>query len=211
MNQQKKLNELEELSYFDKNTLSQFIDIQDNSLYANLKRWLKQNKLIQLKKGWYVTQRYYDKLAAKEGYLEFVANKLKVPSYLSLEYILQKYSVLTESVFAITSVSLKTKRIYENKLGLFSYRHVCDRLFTGYQAREKDGFQINEATKPKALFDYLYLKLYRVKRIDKQLIDSYRLNLDQFTNREKKEFSQYCRLAGLNKYMLLPKIVFSRL
>ena len=55
MNQVKKLKNLEKLSYFDKNTLAQYIELSDNSLYANIKRWLKNGRIIQIKKGMYVT------------------------------------------------------------------------------------------------------------------------------------------------------------
>lgn len=118
MNQVQNLKKLSRLSYFDKNTLAQFIELSDNSLYAAINRWVKNGKIIQLKKGFYVTGDYLDKMPEKEKYLEFIANKLKFPSYLSLEYVLQKYSVLSESIFSLTSVTLKSKRVFRNKLFL---------------------------------------------------------------------------------------------
>ena len=49
MNQVLKLKKLANLGFFDKNTLAQFMELSENSLYANIKRWLKSGVLIQLK------------------------------------------------------------------------------------------------------------------------------------------------------------------
>lgn len=208
MNQVQNLKKLEGLSYFDKNTLSQFIELSDRSLYAAINRWIKNGKIVQLKKGLYVTGDYVDKMSGKQAYLEFIANRLKFPSYLSLEYVLQKYSVLSESVFSITSVTLKSKRVYRNKLGIFIYRSMRVSLFTGYTIKENNAFEIKEATKAKALFDYLYLKLFRIKSPNKQLLDSFRLNLDEFSSGDKREFVDYCQLLGIKKYKKLPLLLF---
>lgn len=208
MNQVQKLKKLNNLSYFDKNTLSQFVELPDRSLYANINRWVEKGKLVPLKKGLYVTGEYLERMAGNQAYLEFIANKLKYPSYLSLEYVLQKYSVLSESVFSFTSITAKSKRIYRNKLGVFVYRSIRDNLFTGYVIKKNGEFEIKEATKAKALFDYLYLKLFRTRSLDREWRNSLRLNLDEFTNEEKKEFESYCRLSGIEKYKRLPSLLF---
>ena len=207
MNQVKKLKQVEDLSYFDKNTLAQIFNLNDKALYENIQRWLKMGHLVQLKKGMYVTQSFLNQVE-KDCYVEFIANKLRYPSYLSLEYVLQKHGVLTESVFAVTSITRKTKRIYRNDLGKFVYRGIKRNLFTGYEIKRRGEFEINEAKKSKALFDFLYLKLFSIKNIDKTFLDSLRLNLDEFTSSDKKEFSRYCRLAVVEKYQLLADLLF---
>lgn len=209
MNQTLNLQKLKGLSYFDKNTLSQFVELSDSSLYTTINRWVKSGKIIQLKKGLYVTDDYVEKLSGKQAYMEFIANKLKFPSYLSLEYVLQKHSVLSESVFAITSITLKSKRTYKNKLGTYIYKSIKDDLFVGHTTVKSGSFEIKEAVKSKALFDYLYLKLFRIEFPDKDLINSFRLNLDEFSQNDKKEFDAYCQLSGINKYKTLPSLVFN--
>ena len=88
MNQVNKIKKLENLSYFNKATISQYVNAKTNTLSTDINRWTKNDILIQLKKGFYVTSNYYEKLQNKTLYLEFISNKLKEPSYLSLEYIL---------------------------------------------------------------------------------------------------------------------------
>lgn len=207
MNQVKKLENLESLSYFDKNTLGQFFDLKDNSLYANIKRWLKVGNLIQIKKGLYVTKEYFNLLRDKGAYTEFLANRIRQPSYLSTEYILQKYNILTEAVYAITSISLKSKHIYKNKITTFIYQNIKENLFTGYDIIKRGPFEIFEATKAKALFDYLYLQLLKIKEIDQDILLSYRLNLEELKRRDLNEFARYCKLSKIKKYLALPKLL----
>ncbi len=199
MNQVKNLDQLNSASYFTKNTLQQIVSTSDNSLYANIKRWLKQDRIIHLKRGLYVTSDYYVRVLNKEAYREFIANKLKTPSYLSLEYVLQKYSLLSEGIYAYTSITLKKPNTYRNNLGFYTYSNIAKDMFTGYKIIDKDGFKIKEATKAKALFDFLYLRLLKTKDINKELLESFRFNLDEFSKTDQKEFDSYVKLSKLEK------------
>jgi predicted transcriptional regulator of viral defense system len=207
MNQIKNLSKLNNVTFFYKETLSQIMGIGENALSANIRRWTGNGILIQLKKGLYVTKEYYQSLIYKESYCEWIANIIKKPSYLSGEYILQKYSMLTESVFAITSVTRKKTKMYQNSLGTFLYSKIKDELFTGYKINNRDGFDIKEATKAKALFDFLYLRLWRTKEITKEIIESYRLNLEEMSHQELIEFKSFIDLLGIRKFQNLPNIL----
>jgi len=209
MNQVKKLKQVENLSYFDRPTLGQIINVKKKALYENISRWVSQEKLIQLKNGLYVTSKYYNGLENKETYIEFIANRLRFPSYLSLEYILQKYSLISESVYAYTSVTLKTKNEYQNKLGRFIYRNISQDLFDGFEIKEKNGFEIKQASAAKALFDYLYLKFYRKKDINRALLNSLRLNLEELNSQDKSEFRGFCQKTNIEKFVKLPNLLFN--
>jgi len=209
MNQVKKLKQVENLSYFDRPTLGQIINVKKKALYENISRWVSQEKLIQLKNGLYVTGKYYNGLENKEAYVEFIANRLRFPSYLSLEYILQKYSLISESVYAYTSVTLKTKNEYQNKLGRFIYRNISKDLFDGFEIKEKNGFEIKQASAAKALFDYLYLKFYRKKNINRALLNSLRLNLEELNSHDKSELERFCQRTNIEKFAKLPSLLFS--
>lgn len=205
MNQLKKLSKISNLSYFDTNTLSLiYPELSRNSLYSNIKRWIKQGYLIQIKKGMYVTKEYVLNVQDKSSYKEFLANKIKYPSYLSTEYVLQKHSILSDAVYAYTSVTLKSKNTYNNKFGRYIYRNITRKLFTGYEIKDRGEYSIYEATKAKALFDYLYLKLYRIKNITEEVLLDLRLNLDEVDERDMEEFENYCKLTGIRKFIDLP-------
>jgi len=201
MNQLRKLNKLSNLSYFDTNTISLiYPELSKNSLYANIKRWIKRGYIIQIKKGMYVTKEYVLNVQDKSSYKEFLANKIKFPSYLSTEYVLQKYSILSDAVYAYTCISLKSKNTYNNKFGRYLYRNITKKLFTGYNIKEVGEYNIYEATKAKALFDYLYLKLYRIRNITEEVLLDLRLNLEEVSEEDMKEFEEYCMLTGMKKY-----------
>jgi predicted transcriptional regulator of viral defense system len=193
------LSKLDSASFFNKETLGRVIEIGDNSLYANIKRWLKRGELVQLKKGLYVTKGYVRAVSDRQNYTEFVANILKQPSYLSGEYILQKYGMLTESVFGVTSVTLKKTGKYQNVFGTYIYSTIKEKLFTGFNITSKGGYDIKEATKAKALFDFLYFRLWRLPEITKEYLESLRLNLGEMQTSDFAEFDLYLKLANMKK------------
>jgi len=201
------LTQLNKLSYFDVDTLAQIAKCTEKSLYENINRWLDKKYLLQLKKGLYVTSDYYSNVPDEGRYKEFIANVLRTPSYLSLEYVLQKYSLLTESVFVYTSITRKTTRKYDNDIGAFSYRKIVDRLFCGFTLQERAGYKIAEAGKSKALFDYMYLKFRGLEEISKDAVVSMRLNLDQVDERDIVEIGKFCEILGVKKYQKIPKLL----
>ncbi len=210
MKQVQKLKQLENLSFFDASAVAQVTSLRGEYLYESISRWINSGLFLQLKKGLYVTNNYYKNLPEKTVYSEFLANKLKYPSYLSLEYVLSKNGVLSESVYTYTSLTKKTPNIYTNTLGTFSYRNISEKLFLGFEIIDKEGFEIAIARKPKALFDYLYLKFLRKSEITRESIEDLRLNLDEFNKKEIKEFSYYCKLTNIAKYKKLPNLLFEK-
>ncbi|PIU73427.1 hypothetical protein COS78_02400 [Candidatus Shapirobacteria bacterium CG06_land_8_20_14_3_00_40_12] len=200
MNRVSNLSKLTSASFFDKNTLKEVIGGSDDAVSANIVRWIESGRLIQLKKGIYVTKEYYLQCSDKQSYGEFVANILKKPSYLSGEYVLQKYGILSESVFSITSVTRKKTRAYNNKLGVFLYSNIKDKLFGGFNIVFKSGYEIKEATKTKALFDYLYFRLWRVPEVNPEIISSFRLNLGDFVVSDFDDINYLVDLSGVKKF-----------
>lgn len=207
MNQLVKLTILKDAAMFNRQTLQRVLNIGNDALYANIKRWLKKGDLIQLKRGWYVTKNYYLMTPGKQIYLEWLANKLKEPSYLSMEYVLQKYNVLSEAVYSITSVSLKKPKSFINNLGQFSYTNINEKLFNGYKTKQIGEYEIKEASLAKALFDYLYYKISKLAKITQDLWDDLRINIDVVTNEDKAEFIKYCEAEGSKKMKQIAKII----
>ncbi len=210
MKQVHKLKNLETLAFFNIVAVEQVTEVSAKCLYENISRWIKSGTLIQLKKGLYTTKSYYSKVEDKESYTEFIANKLKYPSYLSLEYVLSKYQILSENVYTYTSVTSKKTNIYSSELGVFSYRNISDKLFVGFEIINKGGFEVVVASKAKALFDYLYFKFYKQKKITEEDINGLRLNLDEFSEDEVKELQEYCNLTSMGKFKNLTKLLFEK-
>jgi len=152
------------------------LELNENTLNENIKYWLKKGELIQLKKGIYVLRDRWEKESQKELYLEYLANSLVAPAYLSLEYVLGKYQILSEPVQVLTLITIKSTREVSNQLGVFRYYSITPDLFCGYQIKYFADAPVWEASKEKALFDYIYLRFLRNKSITEETIEDLRFN-----------------------------------
>lgn len=201
---EKTLNNLELLPFFTKTALLAFTPARPEALNQNVKRWTKSGLILRLKNGLYVTKTYVDRSMHDPAYLGLVANRLVIPSYLSLEYVLQKYNLLTEATFAVTSVTPKTTRRYMNTLGSFYYHSVKTDLFFGFETKQYGKNVIYEASPAKALFDYLYLHTTRLD--SEKEIDELRINWASMEPKQRRLFCDIIKKSGIKKMTaFLPK------
>ena len=189
----------EKLPYFTFDDLS---PIEKNRHYLKIlfSRYEKNNQLIRLKKGLYVTKKYVDNLQKSgdfSSYLELLANILSQPSYLSLDYVLYSHEVLTELPVNFTSITRNKTATFSNKLGNFVYHKIKSGLFSGFEMKRDGGFNVLRATKAKALFDFLYLRKNLL--INKEAVSELRLNLKTLNKSDLKELKKYLRLENSKK------------
>lgn len=189
----------EKLPYFG---FADLIPIETNKTYLKIlfSRYEKKEKLVRLKKGFYTTEEYVDQSQKSNifsSYLEFLANILYQPSYLSLDYILYKHNLLTEMPVNFTSMTLKKTTKFSNKFGNFFYHKIKENLFFGFEIIKEGDFTILKATKAKALFDFLYLR--KNSLVNKKTVEELRLNLDNFDKFDLKEFKKYSKLERSKK------------
>lgn len=201
------LNELKNktsgLLLLDKNILRNF-EPRENTLNANIKYWLKNKELILLKKGVYILKDKYEKETQKNLYLEYIANQLTQPSYVSVEYVLAKYQILSEPVNAITSITTKTTKEIINNICSFRYYSVCPALFSGYEIKYFYNSPVLTATKSKALFDYLYIKFLKNIPINDDSIKNLRINWENIT---KNEFIKTCSYSSRARSKRIKKVL----
>lgn len=189
------LNEiLKNSPYLTKQNLALAIGKKGKVLDYAVGRLIETGDVIPLKKGFYAPRYFFDLVSQnapeKERYLEFLANRLYEPSYISLEYVLSKAGIMPESVFEITSVTIKSTRSFVNKISRFSYRSVKESLFFGYETQYFKNQGIRIASPAKALFDYLYLSSGKVPdslAVAKDLTEERRLNLDALPKSQWRE------------------------
>ncbi len=140
-----------------------FPDANVATLKNNLTNWLKKGYIERLKRDLY---------ACVEPVLEsdipdfYVANKLYVPSYVSLETALSFYNIIPEIAAQVTSVTTRPGREFKNRHGVFMYRSCKKGAFTGYQIVSYEGYKVLIADREKALVDFLYFKLRHGISID---------------------------------------------
>lgn len=189
----------EKLPYF---YLDDLATIENNKTYLKIlfSRYQKTGKLIRLKKGLYTTKKYLDEIQKSNNfssYLEFLANILYPPCYLSLDYILYQHNLLTELPANYTLIAKRKTNQFSNSFGNFFYHKIKDKLFCGFEITKDADFIILKATKAKALFDYLYLKKNFL--VDEKAIKELRLNLEHFNKNDLKEFKKYLAVEKSKK------------
>lgn len=187
-----RLDKLVNLLIFTKETLRQLEEDNDR-LDFNIKYWLKKGKIIALKKGLYILKEKWEREINKDGYREYIANQLYQSSYLSCEYVMSKYGLLTEGVFGISSMTTKTTKAFTNSLGNFNYYSISPALFLGYEVRRNGSFPVAVAKKSKAVFDFLYLRFIKNTPINKKTIEELRINWENITKEEINGLKNYAR------------------
>lgn len=153
------------------------------NLQNRLNQWVQQGKLIQLRRGLYVVDEPFQK---NKPTPECIANRLKYPSYISMNYALFYYDLIPEGVYTITSVTTRRGQVFQNPFGQFRYRHIKIEYFWGFQLLKQDSRHISIAYPEKALLDYLY---FMAGTINPDRINELRLqNLEQLSPKRLSEF-----------------------
>lgn len=124
--------------------------------------------------------------------IEHIAFKIYNPSYISLEWALHYYGLIPEIVYNITSISTKATRKFKNSFGVFIYRNIKKELFWGYKKEEKNGQIYLIAEPEKALLDYIYFNLSKIKSADD--IEELRLNYSLIKKLDVKKLKEYTTL-----------------
>lgn len=172
---------------------------ETQAMRNQLSRWCAKGLIIKLKRGVYILNESDRNI--NPG-LQFIANQLYGPSYVSLEFALNLYGLIPERVSDITSVTTRKTMIIRNDLGVFIYQHIKPDVFRGFKAVKEDtGTTFFIAEPEKAVVDFLYLNLNNMP-VDNTAIfrDSYRFqNLEQLKAARITEFSRLFNSSKLTK------------
>jgi len=156
--------------------------------YVNLVNWQEKGYLIKLRNTWYA----FPGALQSEADLYFAANRLRKPSYISLETALRYYNWIPESVFSITSITTAKPAEWSTPVGHFSYRSIQPGLFFGYQPVKSGNSGFNIAEPEKTLLDFLYFHPEISETLD---FEGLRLN--------KEEINKRINLNRLDTYLAL--------
>jgi predicted transcriptional regulator of viral defense system len=202
-----RLKPFERIPYFTIAGFKQVLNTDESDsqrVREMLSRWAKKGHIIRLKKGVYMTRRFYELHQSHNSFMPAVSSIILPQSYISLEYVLQREGILTEITYPTIAVTPKNTRTIENDLGTFAYRHIKLPLYTGFRQEVFFNVYFYQASVAKALFDYFYLRpLPRGLRKHKiNLAEEMRLNLEELSPEIRKEFEVYVNLSDS------PKMIF---
>src|SRR5262245_11089731 len=88
---------------------------------VKLHHLMKIGAIIRVKKGIYI---FGEKFARAPFSHESLANMIYGPSYVSLEWACQRYGLIPERVYTVTSVTTKRSKNFNTPLGAFTYDHL---------------------------------------------------------------------------------------
>ena len=204
------LSHVKKLPYFDIGNLG-ILQISPHYLRIALSRLNSKGEIIRLKKGLYTSRKFVERAKMQNNFsyfLEFLASQICSPSYLSLEYILYENNILTEIPQNFTLITKNKTSVTSNPLGIFLHHKIKDVLFCGFEVKKVGNLLIYRAEKSKALFDFLYLRKRMI--LNREMIKELRLNLDNFTNQDRKSLQKYIRLEGSKKMMEIYTFLFEK-
>ncbi len=144
----------------------------------------KKGYLRSLKRGQYFNLKSkYIKLTS----YEIVANSLYFPSYVSMEWALQFYGLISDRVTVVTSVTTLRSKDFKTPYAPFSYKHITKKRYpVGYVSKVHSGNDIFLIARPeKALIDYVNIRAKDLtikshEDIREFLENDLRLDLTQF-------------------------------
>lgn len=197
---------VKQLPYFTKQNLGLALGKKGEDLNYWIKKLTKEKLITPLKKGFYISSYYRDTMIRdpeqSELYWIYLANVLRSPSYVSLEYVLSKYNIIPESVFSLTSVTLKSSRVYTSEETTFVYQNIKKQLYGGYRllAFGNSGLVVKMAYSHKALFDFLYLKKFVSSEETREYaLKEGRINWGILSKRSKADFFKLAVKSGSPK------------
>jgi predicted transcriptional regulator of viral defense system len=187
------LKELASLPYFTIEGYKQIASIDNESTQTariQLARWHKAGHILRLKRGMYMTRSFFERHSSDEDFPAAVSAILLPQSYVSAIFVLQRAEILTELTFPITAVTMKNTRTITNEIGTFTYQHLDSRFYYGFSDQAYHGITFFQASLPKALFDYFYLRpLPSIeRRLSYNLAEELRLNLTLFPYEARETF-----------------------
>lgn len=117
------------------------------SINKRINYLVKKGELLNLRKGIYALHNYQT---------EELASKIISPSYLSIDYVLQKDGVIFQYDSAYTSISYLSRTIEIDNIN-FVFRKIKNEILINNQGIEVLPNGLHIASTERALLDYLYL------------------------------------------------------
>ncbi len=163
-------------------------DTTPNLVNLQLHQWKKSGDILSLKRGVYI-------FADTQPSSAEIAKALYSPCYFSLEYVLNFYGIMPETVFQYTLLTPKATRRFDTPFGIFNYQSIKKAAFFGFDDNTL------MAEKEKALVDYFYFNSANLEANDK-FWKSLRLEVCA-TNISSKKALSYSKLFNSAKLNLL--------
>lgn len=175
--------------------IARLLGISRESAKVSASRYVKMNRLIRIKRDFYILKNRFKQL--RENEIFYLANIIQTPSYISLSTALSYYNISTQQQrnYIECIAQKRTINIIIDKVE-FVYTLVKKDLYSGFEF--KDGCFI--ATPEKALFDAFYLTSLKKYNCDFEAIDFKKINrkkieyyIEKNNDKTKKFWENLCK------------------
>ena len=161
---------------------------------------IEKHQIVPLKRGLYIIA------DSHQFSRELIANHLHGPSYVSRQWALSYYGLLTERVSVVTSMCIGRSRLVETPQGDFHYQAIPASYYSvGIDSIQQDKIAFMMATPEKALADLLVstrkLRIQSSNAMMSYLEDDLRLDSDDLVKLESDCFYDYAQ-QGYKSAML---------
>jgi len=152
----------------------------------------KVGDLVRLKRGMYVVSPNISGIFLST---ELIANHIYGPSYVSMESALRYYGLIPESVYAVSSMTTKRSRQFDNSIARFDYTFCKEDYYSiGIRQIDMEGYSFLIASPEKALCDLIVktpkLRPRFQKAMQLFLEEDLRLNMEAFYKMDVEIFKQ---------------------
>lgn len=152
------------------------------SRHNQIKRALTKAELLHIRRGVYHLAKRYQRKSLNPYEL---AQKIYSPSYVSFESALSYHGLIPESVYSVSSASLKRSREFKTPVGVYSFVQIPQRVFyVGVDRIENNGQVFLMATPIKALCDYVFYHRPVWKNVN-DVLQSLRIEMQDLIVTEK--------------------------
>ena len=171
------------LIIFSPRELQRLFSVSNFAVSKFLHQYTKKNFFVKLRNGLYC-------LSDNQPNSFVLANKIYVPSYLSLETALSFYSIIPEAVYSITSVTTKKTATFLVGEKQFIYHKIKISSFNGYVSVKISSDIVYLASPEKAVADFCYFVFLGKKEWN-----------DRLTLRgiSEKKIVNYLKILGKNR------------
>jgi hypothetical protein len=173
-----------------------------------ISRLIDGGDIIRIKKGLYIFGEDLRKRPMSKMYL---ANLLYGPSYVSLEYALQHYSLIPERVNEVTSVTPGRSKSYRTPIGYFSYRHIPLSCFAAGMdiITDEHGTSCLIAAPEAALADKIHIgpPFRSRKGLELYLLEDLRIHPSDLARISIEKATEYCKRLGSRKSELFLQVI----
>ncbi|MFH1233525.1 MAG: type IV toxin-antitoxin system AbiEi family antitoxin domain-containing protein [Patescibacteria group bacterium] len=177
----KKINK----GYFSFADLRKIIKMDDSSLRVAISRMIKIGEIKKLFKGYYC-------LDLIDINWEKLAIEIYRPSYLSFEWALGYYNILSQKPYNLILATTKRSRKINVLEKMIIFRHIQPKLYWGYVMKDK--YLIAEPEK--AFLDLAYLSLNGYAKFDRE-----EMNLNLLNRKKIKVYLRKIKNKKLNSLL----------